>query len=124
MLLVVGYMVLRAFGTAPDAPLEPGEVVVRTLMANHFLRGESRGGTLQITNRRLVFRPHRFNVQLTPWTLPLSEVRTLSSEGAALLLVNPDTPHEQLLAVARAPRESEILRGIVAQPESERRPPD
>jgi hypothetical protein len=124
--LVVGpaFVVMRAFKTPPDAPLEPGEVVVRTLMANHFLHGEARGGTLRVTNRRLVFRPHRYNVQLTPWALPLSEVRALSSEGTNLLLVNPHTADEQILAVQRAPRESEILRGIVAQPESERRPPD
>lgn len=34
--------------------------------ANHFLGGEGRGGRLYVTDRRVVFLPHRFNFQLEP----------------------------------------------------------
>ena len=48
--------------------------VLEERAASHFLGGEGRGGKLLVTSRRLAFRPHRFNVQLATWSLPLSEI--------------------------------------------------
>ena len=48
----------------PELALEPGETVIFSRWANHWLGHEARGGTLYMTTRALVFVPHRLNVQL------------------------------------------------------------
>ncbi|MCA9621937.1 MAG: hypothetical protein KC731_23090 [Myxococcales bacterium] len=74
-----GFFVYRAF-QAPAAPWTPeeGEVVSHDLRANHFLHDEGRGGRLRISDRHLVFEPHRYNVQLDRLILDLDEI-----EGAS-----------------------------------------
>jgi hypothetical protein len=88
--LIVGpiFMVMRAFTEPPEVPMEPGEILVRELAANHFVAGEARGGKLLITNRRLAFRPHRFNVQLSTWTARLPDIRQMKVEGDRFLVVD------------------------------------
>ena len=53
---------------------------------------EARGGSLLITERRLGFLPHRFNVQLAPWSLPLEQLRGVRTEGSRLLVLDTDPP--------------------------------
>lgn len=95
-LMVVGpiFFLSRLFVRVPDAPLETGEAVVRELAANHFLGGEARGGKLLVTTRRLLFRPHRFNVQLAPWSTPLGSIVRVEPEGQRMLLVHVDGARE------------------------------
>jgi hypothetical protein len=71
-----GFFVVRAFGPKP-APFAPGEgeTLVEEVRANHFLRHEGRGGKLFVTDRRVVFVPHRFNVQLAGAEQRLADVR-------------------------------------------------
>ncbi|WP_432493155.1 hypothetical protein [Kineococcus auxinigenes] len=42
----------------PRPELEPGERVLRTWHANRLRRGVARGGTLNLTDRRLLFQPN------------------------------------------------------------------
>lgn len=104
--LVVGpvFMVVRAFGPAPVVALEPGERLLEEVSANHFLGGEARGGKLLVTDRRIAFRPHRFNVQLDTWTVPRAEVTGTRTEGLRMLVVSTRDGAEHWL-VAQHPRD-------------------
>jgi hypothetical protein len=73
-----GFLILRAFRSKPTFSLEPGEAIVQEAPANHMLRHEGRGGRLVITNRRIVFLPHRFNVQLDVIARPFSDVTDIA----------------------------------------------
>ncbi|WP_223636662.1 hypothetical protein [Corallococcus sp. EGB] len=61
--------------------------MVREVVANHFLNGEARGGRFLITDRRLGFRPHRFNVQLSTWSIRHDEIESVRHEGERLLVI-------------------------------------
>ncbi len=88
--LTVGpvFMMVRGAGPAPTVPLEPGERILEEIAANHFLGGEARGGKLLLTDRRIAFRPHRFNVQLDTWSVPRSEVTSARTEGLRMVILN------------------------------------
>jgi hypothetical protein len=70
------FFLARAFAPKP-APLSlgEGEVLNEEVAANHFLRHEGRGGRLFVTDRRVVFIPHRFNVQRASVEQRLADVR-------------------------------------------------
>lgn len=57
-----------------DERLE-GEAILMQGPANHFLRGEGRGGWLTLTPSRLIFRSHGYNIQNSPLDIPLAEIR-------------------------------------------------
>jgi hypothetical protein len=57
-----------------DASFE-GEDVLFQGPANHFLRGEGRGGWLTLTRTRLAFRSHGENLQNRPIDIPIADVR-------------------------------------------------
>jgi hypothetical protein len=104
--LTVGpvFLFLRARTPAPVLELEPGERLVEALSAGHFLGGESRGGKLHVTDRRLVFVPGRFNVQLDPWSVRLEDVTGVRTEGTRMVLVATKDGAEAWL-VAMSPRD-------------------
>lgn len=56
-------------------PTGPGEQLLKQGPANHFRRGESVGGFLYLTDSRLLFRSHRYNIQEHERSIPLPEVR-------------------------------------------------
>lgn len=89
VVLVVGpvWFITKAFSAPPTFELEAGESVVREVLANHFLNNESRGGTLLITDRRLGFRPNRFNIQLSTWSIRHEEIESVHHEGQQLLVI-------------------------------------
>lgn len=103
--LLVGpaWMVYRAFARPPVFELEGGELVLFETSANHFLRGEARGGKLIVTTQRLGFRPHRFNVQLDPWSIPLEAVRESNVEGTRLLVLKSEASREPEWLVTQNP---------------------
>jgi len=112
------WAVRQAFMPAPTFALEPGEVLIEEVAANHFLNGEARGGRALITNRRVGFRPHRFNVQLDTWSARLEDIESFEVEGARflvlktagseaptwLVLMNPQAVGERLLELAKLPK--------------------
>ena len=59
---------------AADLPLEPGETLVHTGLANHFLNFEGRGGRLALTSTHLRFVPHAVNLQRGSVDIPLAEI--------------------------------------------------
>jgi hypothetical protein len=104
--LTVGpvFFVVRALGPAPVLELEPGERVLEEIAANHFLGGEARGGRLLLTDRRIAFRPHKFNVQLDTWAVPRSEMTGARTSGLRMLIVSTGDGAEHWL-VAMHPRD-------------------
>ncbi len=72
------FMIQRAFKAKP-APFAPAddETILAKERANHFLGDEGRGGELLLTDRRIVFVPHRFNVQLAAVEQALGRVRSV-----------------------------------------------
>jgi hypothetical protein len=81
LLVLPFWLISRASKPAPAVELEPDEAVASKLRGNHFLNGESRGGKILITDRRLAFEPSRFNVQLDPWSIPLDAIDRVELEG-------------------------------------------
>jgi hypothetical protein len=97
-----GFMIARAFAKKPEFPLEDREVIEESITANHLFGREARGGKLLITNRRLGFLPHRFNVQLDVWSMPLEQVRGAQPEGNRLVLL--DTDQGEVIFVVMSPK--------------------
>ncbi|MBK9034709.1 MAG: hypothetical protein IPL61_26160 [Myxococcales bacterium] len=58
----------------PGAELEAGEVVSATWLANHSSANSSAGGKLELTDRRLRFRPSRVDRALGSrvWSVPFA----------------------------------------------------
>lgn len=88
--LVVGpiFLLWRLRTPAQKLLVQPDEVVVTQTQGSHFLSGEGRGGTVTLTTTRLAFTPHRFNVQLAPWQLPLSELKGVERHGVHAVVVH------------------------------------
>ena len=103
--LVVGpvFFAMRLFAAKPVFVLDDGETILERFAANHMLGREARGGSLLITERRLGFLPHRFNVQLAQWSLPLEQLRGVRTEGSRLLVLDTDQG-EALLVVMHPDR--------------------
>jgi hypothetical protein len=115
------WAVVRAFAATPVFPLQPGEILLREIVANHFLGGEARGGKLLVTTRRLGFRPHRFNVQLTTWSVPLESVRDFDFEGDRFLLVGvKDSPNAEWIVVPGPRKVAEYIGAVTQLPEGAR----
>jgi hypothetical protein len=55
-----------------------GESVITQGAANHFAKGESRGGWLTLTPTKLAFRSHGKNIQNHPIDIPLSRIKQAS----------------------------------------------
>lgn len=94
-------------GVEPDASFDPGESVVHWGPANHFKGIEAVGGKLFLTNRRLRFRSHRFNVQTHDESYPIEAIasvepaRTLGVIPNAIRLRLADGRRERFVVMAR-----------------------
>jgi hypothetical protein len=73
-LLVGLFTSSRIVPAAADIPLAPGDDIVHSGFANHFLNYEGRGGRLALTKSELVFVPHVVNVQRGELHIPRSEI--------------------------------------------------
>ena len=58
--------------------LEPGETVAFESAASNFKGIEAVGGKLVLTSRRLIFKPHKLNIQKHPLSLDLDEIENVS----------------------------------------------
>jgi GRAM domain-containing protein len=76
----------------PQGPLQPGEVVVKESRANLQRGLESVGGHLYLTNRRLIFESHKFNVQRGTSEIPLSDITDVRKAWTKFLGVLPLAP--------------------------------
>ena len=59
---------------AVQIQLPEGETVEYSGAANHFMKAESRGGYLYLTNKNLIFKPHNINVKRQPISISLSDI--------------------------------------------------
>jgi hypothetical protein len=88
--------------------LPPGEVVEYASGANHFLKMESRGGRLHLTNKRLIFKPHSFNMQGGTMEIARSNIagatktQTLGIVPNGLLVTKKDGSAERFVVNGRA----------------------
>lgn len=114
-LVGVPFFIARSFTPAPKLELEPGEQLLREQVANHFLGGEARGGKLLITNRRLAFRPHRFNVQLGTFSVALDQIRELAIEGSRFLVVTTNAPKPEWIVTWNPGELARFLEGFFKQ---------
>ena len=73
--------------TSQNLVLE-GETLIKQGAANHFRGLESVGGWLVLTDKRLLFRSHRFNVQSHELSIPLAEI--VSAETCATAWIIPN----------------------------------
>jgi hypothetical protein len=68
--------------------LADGESMVKEGFANHFKGFESVGGRLLLTTRRLVFKPHKLNVQRQQDSYPLEEIATVEPRNTWWVVPN------------------------------------
>jgi hypothetical protein len=68
--------------------LEEGEKVLKEGPANHFMGFEGVGGRLFLTDRRLLFKSHRWNFQVHELSVPLAEVAGAKAVMTAGILPN------------------------------------
>jgi hypothetical protein len=57
---------------------EPGETVLFETPANHLKGIKGAGGKLYVTDRRLLFKPHKLNVENHVFELGLTEIKNVS----------------------------------------------
>ena len=54
--------------------LKDGEQIVREGVANHFQSIEAVGGRLVLTNERVIFKSHPFNIQTHEWSVARTDI--------------------------------------------------
>ena len=107
----------------PDADEERLERVA----ANHLKNHEGRGGHVILTQRRLVFVPHRFNIQLDVSTIALDDI----AHAAWRKMVSGGLPVSQVLQIETpsgsegfimydAPRLAALVELLRTTPEAQR----
>ena len=65
-----------------------GEITLHSGPANLWRSIEAVGGTLTLTNARLVFRPHAFNVQGGQWTAQLADIANVELGNSMWVIPN------------------------------------
>jgi hypothetical protein len=69
----------RIVPAATAIPLAPGDDLVYSGLANHFLNYEGRGGRLALTKTELVFMPHVVNIQRGELRIPRSDIASVAA---------------------------------------------
>jgi hypothetical protein len=68
--------------------LKDGEQIVREGLANHFQGIEAVGGRLVLTNERVIFKSHPFNIQTHEWSVARTDIS--ETEPARTLGIVPN----------------------------------
>jgi GRAM domain len=74
-------------------PLLAGETVIKQGGANLFKTIEAVGGKLYLTNQRLIFEAHRYNVQSGVTEIKLSEIQSTVTCWSKIFGLIPLTPN-------------------------------
>lgn len=69
-------------------PTSSGEQLLKHGPANHFRRGEAVGGYLYLTDSRLFFKSHRYNIQDHEQSIPLASIHDVSTCMTGLVIPN------------------------------------
>jgi hypothetical protein len=72
------YMAKR-FLKRVEVQIGQDEIVVREAGANYFRGVEGVGGKLVLTNRRLIFKSHKSNIQNHQWDFDLSQIEKIDA---------------------------------------------
>jgi hypothetical protein len=67
---------------------EPGEKILYESPANHFKSREGIGGKLYLTNKRLVFKSHSFNLEKHQLSISLSDIKQVDNYTRSELVNN------------------------------------
>lgn len=105
LVVLPAFFVLRLTKPAPALALKKGEKVVSVIAAGHMMRGELRTGKLHVTDRRLVFVPSRFSVQLEPWAMRIEALRGVVTEGERLVVVQSKSGEDTWLVMTPTGRD-------------------
>jgi hypothetical protein len=73
-LAIAGFAEWQRRRFTSENPCAPGEQLLKQGAANQFRGWEAVGGWLYLTDRRLLFRPHRYNVQKQGLEVPLTDI--------------------------------------------------
>lgn len=84
----------------PQTPLQPGEALIKESRANLQRGMESVGGHLYLTDRRLIFESHKFNVQRGPTEIALADVADVRKAWTKFLGVIPLAPNSIAITTA------------------------
>lgn len=87
-LLLAAFTAWQGSRFTREAPGLEGEQLLKQGPANHFRGGESVGGWLYLTDKRLLFRSHRFNVQNHELSIPLAEIVEVQTCSTAWVVPN------------------------------------
>ncbi len=71
-----------------DFEFEPGEKMIKIGPANHFVGFESVGGKLCLTDKRLIFKSHKFNIQNNLSVIDLEDISTCEKTKTMGLISN------------------------------------
>jgi hypothetical protein len=69
------FMSSKFFAKATKIETEADENILFETPANHFKGAEAVGGKLYLTNRRLVFKSHKFNIRNHQLVLNISDIQ-------------------------------------------------
>lgn len=72
-----------------------GEITLHSGPANLWRSIEAVGGTLTLTNARLHFRPHAFNVQGGDWTVALGDIASVELGNSLWVIPNQIVVHQR-----------------------------
>ncbi|WP_422929113.1 GRAM domain-containing protein [Singulisphaera sp. PoT] len=113
---IVAFTEWQRSRSTKEVPDLDGERLIKDGPANHFRGLESVGGWLYLTDHRLYFRSHRFNVQNHELTIPLSDIRDVKTSMTLGivpngLLISTGLRQERFVVVGRKAWVEEIRRG-------------
>ncbi len=94
-----------------NSPLEPNETIVKAGSANLQRGAETVGGKLYLTNRRLVFESHSFNVQRGATSIPLGVIDSVVKCWTKFLNIIPLAPNSLLVTTAQGQEHRLVLFG-------------
>lgn len=74
--ILFGYMLKRENYTKkiPELVLLENETLLLEEPANHYLGIEAVGGKIYLTDKRLVFKSHKYNIQNHEFSMPLNDI--------------------------------------------------
>lgn len=91
--------------------LAPGELVLHQGRANMQRGPETAGGTLVLTEQRLLFIPHVLNVQAQVSEVPLDRVAAVRKAWTKVLGVIPVAPNSMEITTAEGHSHSFVVSG-------------
>ena len=71
-----------------DIELQQGEEIIKKGAANHFVKIESVGGQLFLTNERVVFKSHSINIQTHELSIPFNQIEDIGKRNTLLIVPN------------------------------------